>query len=104
MSMQVCSYWHDHPTGDPSFDDCESAATVERARARPVSTMTLDPWGRNLSEYVSVYRKARDPMVRYHMACAILDWHTGAGSHPNTLRAWRNHVRSALLMGRLAYP
>lgn len=31
-TTRVCSYWHDHPAGDPSFDDCEHAAAIERAR------------------------------------------------------------------------
>lgn len=31
-TTRVCSYWHDHPAGDPSYDDCEAAAATQRAR------------------------------------------------------------------------
>jgi hypothetical protein len=33
-TTRVCSYWHDHMAGDPSFEDCEAAAASARALAQ----------------------------------------------------------------------
>lgn len=46
--FQTCSYWHDHPVGDPSYDDCEHAADIQRARLAqkeqtPMHSVTITP-------------------------------------------------------------
>ncbi len=40
--MNVCAYWHDHPEGDPSFDDCQAAAAAAR-RALPNCLVCRQP-------------------------------------------------------------
>jgi len=40
--VNTCPYWHDHPEGDPSFDDCMAAAAAAR-RALPNCLVCRQP-------------------------------------------------------------
>lgn len=55
--MKTCPFYHDHPEGDPSYDDCMVAYEDAKARLAPKSTKPERPMLIQGHRYHVVYRE-----------------------------------------------